>query len=139
MLEGKDLDDKELQQQVVVQVEKMKEALAMAESSSERINGPQKIFLETNLEVQAKIMIGLGEWLKHVMQAKERIMENEVKMALFHLDEAVTGLSYVKNAQRRASHSPWEHWYRGDKKMNIEHMIRQTREIMDKISQNTAQ
>ena len=139
MLEGKDLDDKELQQQVVVQLEKMKEALAMAESISEQMNGPQKIFLETNLEVQAKIMIGLGEWLKHVMQAKERIMENEVKMALFHLDEAVTGLSYVKNAQRRASHGPWEHWYRGDKKMNIEHMIGQTREAMDKISQNRAQ
>lgn len=86
-------------------------------------------FFRTNLLAQQQILLGLNHWLEAVILAQFAADEGNPQASATHLQRALQYLQQVEEAQAIASEGEkWQHWYRGDRKMNITGMIKQTQE-----------
>jgi len=85
----------------------------------EQLDGSQRQFFETNFIVQQRILVGLLEWAGETLEAAVDLSEADRPGAITHLEAARAAMDRIGEAQRLATREPWEHWYRGDKKMNL--------------------
>ena len=71
--------------------------------------------------------------LKHaigVTEANEACAEASREETLIALNEAVVGLERINEGKAMASLSPFENWYRGDKKMNYPEIAERTDAVL---------
>lgn len=76
-------------------------------------------FFTDNLLVQAETMAGLSSWLDHLCRGMRAFAGLEVAEAAAQARAAETALGQVLEYRKRAEWGPWEHWYRGDWRMNL--------------------
>ena len=84
-------------------------------------------FFRANLTAQQQMLLGLNRWLEAVILARFAADEGNKQAAGTHLQRALQHLQQVQEAKAIASEGEkWQHWYRGDRKMNIAGMIEAT-------------
>ncbi len=84
-------------------------------------------FFRANLLAQHQMLLGLNRWLEAVILARFAADEGNKQAMETHLQRALQHLQQVQAAQAIASEGEkWQHWYRGDRKMNIAEMIART-------------
>ena len=84
-------------------------------------------FFRTNLLAQHQMLLGLNRWLEAIILAQFAADESNSQATATHLQRAIQHLQQVQAAQAIASAGEkWQHWYRGDRKMNIDEMIART-------------
>ena len=84
-------------------------------------------FFRANLTAQHQILLGLNRWLEAVILARFAADEGNKQATETHLQRALQHLQQVQEAKAIASEGEkWQHWYRGDRKMNIAGMIEAT-------------
>ncbi len=84
-------------------------------------------FFRTNLLAQHQMLLGLNRWLEAVILAQFAADEGNRQASATHLQRALQHLQQVQAAKAIASEGEkWQHWYRGDRKMNIAGMIEAT-------------
>ena len=84
-------------------------------------------FFRANLTAQQQMLLGLNRWLEAVILARFAADEGNKQAAETHLQRALQHLQQVQEAKAIASEGEkWQHWYRGDRKMNIAGMIEAT-------------
>ena len=116
-----------LLQQQIQSLEGMEGSLVQA---ADQLTGDTLQFFQTNLVAQHKILLGLNRWLEAVILSRLAMDENNTMAASMHLQRAIEFLEQVEDAKKIASEGEkWEHWYRGDKKMNIVGMIESTKRV----------
>ncbi len=92
-------------------------------------------FFQTNLTAQHQMLLGLNRWLEAVILAQFAVGEGNRQAAETHLQRALQHLQQVQQAKAIASAGEkWQHWYRGDRKMNIAGMIEQTKNTQRALS-----
>ena len=87
-------------------------------------------FFRTNLTAQHQMLLGLNRWLEAVILAQFAADEGNPQASATHLQRAIQHLQQVQAAQAIASEGEkWQHWYRGDRKMNIAGLIEATQAV----------
>src|SRR5690606_38630113 len=76
----------ELQEKVILQYTRHRETLAATEQLLSSLQREERAFLETNLLSHLKIMTGLEEWLKGVLEAKKALAGNDRSLAAERLE-----------------------------------------------------
>jgi hypothetical protein len=117
---------------------KMEEAAAPSPSIAARLAPADRVFFENNFVAQSRLLIGLLGWTEWVAAAAEAA-PRDPQTAAAHLARALEAFAGVKQAQALASRGPWNNWYRGDDKMNLDRAERQTREALAMLSQKATQ
>lgn len=93
-------------------------------------------FLKTNLISQLKIMIGLEDWLIHIIEAKNSINMINLSKAKKYLALAKEDFKIIDEGKKlNTKGEKWEYWYRGDKKINLPGCEKLTRDVFTLISQ----
>jgi hypothetical protein len=76
------------------------------------------------------MMLGLNRWLEALILARFAADEGNKQATETHLQRALQHLQQVQEAQAIASDGEkWQHWYRGDRKMNVAGMIETTESV----------
>ncbi|MGD1892497.1 MAG: glycosyl hydrolase 115 family protein [Cyclobacteriaceae bacterium] len=122
-------------QQQIQSLEGMEGSLEQAEN---QLTGDSLQFFRTNLVAQHKILLGLNRWLEAVILARLAVDEGNRMAASTHLQRAIEFLKRVEEAKKIASEGEkWEHWYRGDKKMDIARMLARTEQVRQLMVEQT--
>lgn len=119
MLSG-DLSHKELLQRVIKQKEGFEKAEVFAQKVQVNLNKAENTFFQTDFMAHLKIMMGLNSWLESSLKAKIAADENnlsQIKESLKKANEAFAIINEGKSLKSKSA--KWQHWYRGDKKMNL--------------------
>jgi hypothetical protein len=80
---------------------------------------PRRLFT-VNLMVQQRIMLGLLRWTEGVLESALAFERRDWSGGAAALKRANLQMDGIRQAQALASFEPWEHWYRGDRKMNLD-------------------
>lgn len=88
--------------------------------------------LRDNLLVHAETMRGLSFWLYHLSQGLKRYMEVEVAGAADEIAKAASALSGVSEFRKQADWGVWRDWYRGDWRMNLPELDKETHALARK-------
>jgi hypothetical protein len=107
---------------------------ALAVGQLEDSDGRQ--LLHDNLRTHAQIQIAIGRWLASLMRAEDLLRRGQGEEAIAMVETAAVHLSAVAEAKQAAAHGKWEHWYRGDRKMNVPAMLAATREAVKDLSES---
>ena len=100
-----------------------------------RLRGDTLQFFRVNLKAQHHILLGLNRWLEAVIQARFAADEGNIKAAHMHLERAVQSLEGIAEAKSMASQGgKWQHWYRGDRKMDLSGMENLTKSTLTALS-----
>lgn len=124
---------KELKSKLRLQQDGFKKAYASAIQAQTKMDPSQQKFLQANLISQLNIMLGLGDWLTGLLEAGKAYNENRLPVCLQHLEEALTAFDQINKGIALNSQGKWEHWYRGDKKMNLPEMETQTKNALAEV------
>ncbi len=87
----------------------------------------RKTFFCHHFLTQTEIMIGLTEWalaLSHAAESVEAKQPPTVTTA--HIDDACHALTQLLTSRERSETGKWTHWYRGDRKINVNYLQQQT-------------
>ncbi len=85
-----------------------------------RMEAPARRLFQVNFLAQQQIMLGLVEWLGAGLEAGLAMHEGQRDEAPAALARAGQAWQRIDAAQALATRGPkWEHWYRGDRKMNL--------------------
>ncbi|GAB3180632.1 glycosyl hydrolase 115 family protein [Telluribacter humicola] len=117
-------------QQLKKQKQGHQEADRMAKQVLPQLDEASRRFFETNLLTQLTIMLGLENWYESVLEARLALNEGRKEQAQMHLRNALSAFEPIKKAQaQNAAGEKWQHWYRGDKKMNLKAREKLTGEV----------
>jgi hypothetical protein len=95
-----------------------------------RLSKAQQQFFQTDFMASSKIIIGLETWLEKTLQAKMAADNNNLSQCKDYLKQAKQAFSLINQGKEIKSENPkWEHWYRGDKKMNLKRKEMLTKEV----------
>lgn len=100
------------------------------------LSGDTLRFFENNYEAQVLILAGITEWLQNILEANIALQNGVETTLRQHLQEALSSLDKVKQGKTLASRGKWEHWYRGDKKMNMPSVEQRTEEVLKMVDNN---
>ncbi|GAB2799462.1 hypothetical protein GCM10027275_51630 [Rhabdobacter roseus] len=132
----KPANDQELLEKVLRQHQGHTQALRQAEALLPKLEAKQQAFLKTNLISQIQIMLGLEEWLVAILRAKKGLDEGHKAQAQKYLKEATDAFTRMKTGQAlNVTDGKWQHWYRGEKKMNLKNAEQLTQSTYQLISQ----
>jgi len=90
-----------------------------AQSVVERLDGHARTFFQTNFVAQQRILLGLARWLESGLLAGLALQDDDGGEFLARLTAADEAVRLIRSGQALASRGKWEHWYRGDRKMNL--------------------
>lgn len=121
-------------EQVRKQLNDVKKSLQLAQKANKELAGESKIFFETNLIAQAKILYGIGGWLESCLKAKKTMIDGNLEETKTLLNEALLALKNVDEGKQLASHGKWVKWYRGDRKMNMDMVKERTKIVNDLVA-----
>ncbi|NQT87697.1 glycosyl hydrolase 115 family protein, partial [bacterium] len=80
----------------------------------------ERPLFEANFLAQQRILLGLLRWLESGLEAGLALQDGDALRLRQHADAAVRAIELIRSGQALASRgATWEHWYRGDRKMNI--------------------
>ncbi len=131
MLSG-DLSNSALLQKVQQQKRSFEKADSLAQIISPDLSPTQKAFFQTDFLAPLKIILGLQIWLEQALQAKMATDENRLQDSRAHLQNALAAFALIKAGQSLKSQGEkWQHWYRGDKKMNLLQKESLTQEVLN--------
>ena len=109
------------------QIEKLEAAGNRISQVEPQIAGAPLSFFQANLVAQHQMLLGLNRWLEAIILAQFAADESNSQATATHLQRAIQHLQQVQQAKAIASAGEkWQHWYRGDRKMNIAEMIETT-------------
>jgi len=132
----KPASDQELLEKVLRQQQGHAQALRQAEALLPRLDARQQAFLKTNLISQIQIMLGLEEWLVAILRAKKELDEGNKAHAQKCLKAATDAFARMKTGQAlNVTDGKWQHWYRGEKKMNLKNAEQLTQSTYQLIRQ----
>lgn len=94
-----------------------------------RLDGPGRRLFESNFAAQYHILHGLLAWYEAVLSSGLAIEQGDATLWQQELEAALRGLEEIRRGQAYASRGDWEHWYRGDRKMNLARAEALTREV----------
>ena len=118
------------------QLSGLEECLNLIPDIKSELQGDTLRFFENNYQAQVLILSGISEWLQNVLKANLALQENDQAACQQNLQEAVKALEKVEQGKALASRGKWEHWYRGDKKMNMPAVEQRTEEILKLMEEN---
>ena len=96
------------------------------------LSGDTLTFFENNLLAQQKIMYGLSLWLEFILKAQLALEEGNQQAAASHVSQALQQFDLMKEGKALASRGDkWQHWYRGDRKMNLNEAEKLTQEVLE--------
>lgn len=134
-MQGEDLSLAELERRVARQRAGHQRADSLVRRVLPRLDTAQRRFLETNLLSHLDLMLGLETWAEAVLQAKQAADANRGADARTALDRATAAFARMKaGLDRNRAAEKWQHWYRGDKKMNLPDAERLTRAVAESAS-----
>ncbi|MGI6624832.1 MAG: glycosyl hydrolase 115 family protein [Limnochordia bacterium] len=97
------------------------------------IREERRQFFIDNLVVQLEVIYGLYDWVHQLSKAAgDIILEGKTAKDNPHLKKAVYALEKLLLDRKKAEHGKWQNWYRGDKKMNMQAVLDQTRQLLRK-------
>jgi len=115
------------------QMKGLEQCKQMIPDIKQQLMGDTRTFFESNYEAQVEILSGITGWLIHIIKGNIAIQDGDKSACLFHLQKANKALEDVRTGKVLASRGKWEHWYRGDKKMNMPQIELQTKEILNQV------
>jgi hypothetical protein len=115
-------------------IERQLAAVRLAGEESDRVlaqlGGANRQFFETNFVAQQQILVGLLEWVQGTLQAALSLSEGDRAAAIARLEAALGAMDRIRRAQALATRGRFEHWYRGDKKMNLGRARQMTEDLL---------
>uniref|UniRef100_UPI003593045A glycosyl hydrolase 115 family protein n=1 Tax=Persicitalea sp. TaxID=3100273 RepID=UPI003593045A len=94
----------------------------------------EKTFFQNNFVSHVKIMLGLETWLENMILAQEAVDKAQLKSAAKYLESALKALDLVDEGKKlNVQTDKWQHWYRGDRKMNLGAVRQSTGETLELI------
>ncbi|MBM3861031.1 MAG: hypothetical protein FJ395_15475 [Verrucomicrobia bacterium] len=103
-----------------------------------RIAPERCLFFTDNLLVQAETMSGLCLWLEELCKGVRAFITLEVSEAAGHARRAADALGGVLEYRKRAEWGPWANWYRGDWRMDLPALHKDTVRLADKWAELSA-
>ena len=105
-------------------VEKLQEGILAFEDSYAALcraypDDRETCFFRDLLLVQEEIMLGLYHWAQSCGKARMALAAGNCLGAAGLLRHGAFSLEKLLEDRRKAEHSPFENWYRGDTKMNL--------------------
>ncbi|GAB3261587.1 hypothetical protein GCM10027347_26700 [Larkinella harenae] len=95
------------------------------------MSADQQAFLQTNLLVSQQFMAALTGWLEALVLAKQAENKGNRAETIYYLKQASQQLSGVDAAKKLLpANEKWQHWYRGDRKMNLDTVKKLTAEVL---------
>lgn len=130
-----DLNFEQLEMLVQSQKEGLEMSMAHADVALNALEAWNKYFFEVNLVSQNKIIYGLTLWLESITQAVRAYEKNDREAVHKALSVALLQFEVINDGQAFNTRGPkWEHWYRGEVKMNLQGMIKRTEAVLKKAS-----
>ena len=102
-----------------------------------QLQGTEQALFETNFVAQQKILLGLLTWLENALKAGLSLQDGKNAQLLADLEAAQAGMDEVRRGQALASRGRWKHWYRGDRKMNLDGAEHLTRTLVQLVRART--
>ncbi|MBC6995147.1 glycosyl hydrolase 115 family protein [Neolewinella lacunae] len=90
----------------------------------------ERQLLSDNLRTHIQLQLALGHWLHALLRAELALQHADENSGKTLLADAVEALLAVENIKAGASHGKWQHWYRGDKKMNLPGLLEETQKLV---------
>lgn len=136
--EGAKLETPQRVRELLAGVERQHAALQKAGANIQEIlemlSGNERQFFETNFVAHYRIAAGLLEWVASACRASLALDQGDLHAAARHLADGRKAMDLVRSGQALCSRGRWEHWYRGDRKMNLaaaEKLLRQASAAVD--------
>ncbi len=129
------MDPDEVLPHLSAQIQHLESVGERIESVEKQLAGDTLQFFRTNLIAQHQMLLGLNRWLEAVILARFAMDEGNKQAAGAHLHRAKQYLQAVEEAKTMASQGDWQHWYRGDRKMNIGEMQERTDTVLQILSE----
>ena len=107
---------------------------SLTELAVTHLDGAERQLVVDNLQSHIHIQLAIGRWLEQVMQAESAAQTNDLAAAAKLLHRAERELAATADAKKAAAHGKWEHWYRGDRKMNLPGLRERTGEVARRIA-----
>ena len=112
------------------QLEILEKTVSLVPQIKEQLQGDTLQFFVMNYEAQFNIILGLTRWCNHATKAGFALQNDNRNETLEHLRQAAEALEMAQKGQQLASQGKWEHWYRGDKKFNLNSIVDLTDETL---------
>jgi hypothetical protein len=94
-----------------------------------KLTGSDRTFFENNFVAQRQILLGLLRWWEAGLEAGLAFQQGDHAKMLTHLHAAEGAFKTIRAGQALASRGKWQHWYRGDRKMNLARIEKLTRQL----------
>ncbi|MBM4154552.1 MAG: hypothetical protein FJ221_05930, partial [Lentisphaerae bacterium] len=108
----------------------LSKAIKTAEAAAAALPAGKAAFLRDNLVHQAMIMVRTGLWLEHVEAAGDNLDRGDRAACAEALASAEASFAAIPRLSESYCRGPWENWYRGCKKLNIEATLKRTRDVL---------
>lgn len=108
----------------------LSKAIKTAEAAAAALPAGEAAFLRDNLVHQAMIMVRTGLWLEHVEAAGDNLDRGDRAACAEALASAEASFAAIPRLSESYCRGPWENWYRGCKKLNIEATLKRTRDVL---------
>jgi len=86
---------------------------------------------DANLVGQARILRGICQWTAALARTSSALKSGSADQAKRHAREAMEAFSEIRAGQSLNTHGQWADWYRGDRKMNLNRALDQTRKLAE--------
>ncbi|MDZ7615964.1 MAG: hypothetical protein U1E05_03105, partial [Patescibacteria group bacterium] len=102
------------------------------DATADKLEGDARQLFVVNLMVQQRMMLGLLQWSEGVLDGVLAFQRRDWAGGAESLRRANTHMDAIQQAQALASFGIWEHWYRGERKMNLARGREIANEMADK-------
>jgi hypothetical protein len=112
------------------QLEILEKSVPLIPEIKQQLQGDTLQFFIMNYEAQFNIILGLTRWCNHTTKAAFALQDDNKEECRQHLQKADVALELAQKGQQQAGRGKWEHWYRGDKKFNLNSIVELTDETL---------
>lgn len=116
------------------QLEILEKSLPLIPKVKQQLKGDTLQFFIMNYEAQFNIILGLTRWCNHATKASFALQDGNKGEGLNHIQQATEALKLAQKGQQLAGRGKWEHWYRGDKKFDLNAVVEITAETLEMVN-----
>ena len=108
--------------------------LKAAREIEKRCHASRARFFRENLVAQWHILYGLVNWALDLERAVNALSKSDRRQAIRHVRQSLESWKTIEKGQGLITANPrWEHWYRGDTKMNLSQVKTDTSSVLDSL------
>lgn len=97
----------------------------------------EKKLFENNFLSHLLIMVGLEDYLISVLHAQQYFEEGNTEKCISYLEQALKAFDGIRSGlNMNVAGEKWQHWYRGEKKMNLSEVEKNIQAIIQQISKH---